>query len=188
MQQTIYPKKVFGELTLKGGLHNITQTIKAKYLLPTKDYPTGKAVIEINVPESINAVQLDKNSLKELPEINKRLAQITFYLDADEAKGTLSKQIEFNKMVLELAENGKKQPYVTRSFRFEEKDFVETHIVMNYFAKLFGYLFYKNKTEIEKIGSPEHLAGARNAVAGTMSKNVYENFIKGFDEGLSENG
>jgi len=181
-----FPKKVFGELTLKGGLNNVQQTIKIKYLLPTKDYPTGKAVIEIIVPDSINTFILSNNDLKPIMEINKELAKITYEVASDEMKQIIAQQIDFNQKLINIASDTKKKPYVVKSFRFNEKDYIETHILMSYLAQLFGYLFYKNKAEIEKENNIHHLMASRDAVASFMSENVFKKFKAGFMEGYEE--
>lgn len=180
-----FPKKVFGELTLIGGLHNLKQTLKLKYLLPTKEYPTGKAVIEIIVPDSMNSFSIDKNRLKEMPELIEKLSYIIDKLEFSEDKQLIATQINFNKSLFEDAKNDTK-PYVIKSFRFTENDYVQTQDLMSHLAKLFGYLFYKYKTEIEKEGSDEHLAGARDAVAVGISQKVHKNFAEGFMEGINE--
>lgn len=182
-----YPKKVFGELTLKGGLNNISQTIKIKYLLPTKDYPTGKAVIEIIVPDNLNTFIISNDDLKPIMEINKELAKITYELASDEMKHIIAQQIDFNQKIISIASDTKKKHYVAKSFRFNEKDYIETHILMSYLSHLFGYLFYKNKTEIEKEANIQHLMASRDAVANFMSENVFKKFKAGFMEGYEEN-
>ena len=182
-----FPKKVFGELTLKGGLNSTSQIIKIKYLLPTKEYPTGKAVIEIIVPDSINTFILSNNDLKPIMEINRQLAMIASEIANDETKQIIAQQINFNQKLINIASDAKKKPHIAKSFRFNEKDYIETHILMSYLAQLFGYLFYKNKTEIEKENNVQHLMASRDAVATFMSENVFKKFKAGFMEGYGEN-
>lgn len=97
-----YPKKEFGEIHLKGGLNNFKQVLKTKYLLPTAEYPTGKAVIELLIPESSHSFSLDKDYIKNLSELNARLGQLTFELEDCELKSTIADQIELNKKFVEI--------------------------------------------------------------------------------------
>ena len=186
IQEHGFPKKVFGELTLKGGLNNMQQTLKTKYLLPTKDYPTGKAVIEIIVPEHINKFSIDKNEIQILPDLNENLLIIQDKIEEPELKHALAQQLKFNNMLFEIASAEKNKPFAVKSFRFTEKDYMATQDLMSHLGKLFGYLFYKYKAEVEKEGSDEHLARARDVVAVGISQKVHKNFIEGFMEGVNE--
>lgn len=186
MEKKTYPKKVFGEISLKGGLNNITQILRTKYLLPTRDYPEGKAVIEIIVPDNINSVSVDKEELKNFPSIIQELSIIIDKLESADDKQIIASQIKFNKELYEKAKETKKPPFCVKSFRFTERDYVKTQILMSYLARMFGYLFYKYKNEIEKESRAEYLANSRNACANGMSNNVYNNFINGFMEGVDE--
>lgn len=181
-----FPKKVFGELTLKGGLNNMQQILKTKYLLPTKEFPTGKAVIEIIVPEHINKFSIDKNEIQILPDLNEKLLIIKDKIEDPELKHALDQQLKFNNMLFETASVEKNKPFAVKSFRFTERDYLATQDLMSHLGKLFGYLFYKYKTEVEKEGSDEHLAGARDAVSVGISQKVHKNFIEGFMEGINE--
>ena len=186
IQEHGFPKKIFGELTLKGGLHNLQQTIKLKYLLPTKDYPTGKAVIEIIVPEHINTFSIDKNEIQILPDLNEKILVIENKIEEPELRQALAQQLKFNNMLFEIASAEKNKPHAVKSFRFTEMDYLATQDLMSHLGRLFGYLFYKYKTEIEKEGNDEHLARARDVVAVGISQKVHKNFIDGFMEGVYE--
>lgn len=181
-----YPKKLFGEIRLKGGLNNLTQVLKTKYLLPTKEFKEGKAVIEIIVPDSIKAVSIDKEELKNIPERIEKLSLIIDNLESSEDRELVAEQITFIKKLHEKMQNTKKLPFAVKSFRFTEKDYVKTQHLMSYLARLFGYLFYKYKNEIEKTSKVEYLASSRNAYASGMSEKVYNSFINGFMEGVNE--
>lgn len=181
-----YPKKVFGEIHLKGGLNNFKQILKTKYLLPTKDYPTGKAVIEILIPESSHSFSVDKDELKYIMEINDKLASILEKEPEGDNKKTLAQQMYFNSKLIKTANETKNKPFAVKSFRFNEADFPQTHALMSHLAKLFGYLFHKYKTEMEQESSDEHLIRARNIVSSTMSGNVQNEFITGFNESVNE--
>ena len=186
IQEHGFPKKIFGELTLKGGLHNFQQTIKLKYLLPTKDYPTGKAVIEIIVPDNINKFSIDKNEIQILPDLSEKLLIVEDKVEDIGLKRALAQQLKFNNMLFETASAEKNKPFAIKSFRFTERDYIATQDLMSHLGKLFGYLFYKYKTEVEKEGNDKHLAGAMNAFASGISQKVHKNFIEGFMEGVAE--
>ena len=180
-----FPKKLFGELKLDGGLTNLTQIIKTKYLYPTKDYPEGKAVIEIIVPDHINSFSIKKDYIKDIPERIVQLSMIIDKLQDFKDKEIIADNISFNKKLKELAEN-EKHSFRTKSFRFTEKDYVKTQQLMSNLARLFGYLFYKYKNDVEKESRVEYMAQSRNAIANGMATKVQENFIQGFMEGINE--
>jgi len=179
-----YPKKLFGELTLKGGLNNFKQTIKTKYLLPTKGYPEGKAVIEILVPDHVKSFEVSKETVRYVPETIEKLSLILEKLEDSEDKQLIAQQINFNKELFELAKQNKN--FVVKSFRFTERDYMATQNLMSQMARLFGYLFFKYKTEIEKESRSQYLANSRNAMANGMSTKVHDSFIEGFMEDLRE--
>jgi len=184
-EQQKFPKKVFGELKLNGGLNHLTQIIKTKYLYPTKDYPEGKAVIEIIAPDHINSFSIKKDDIKDIPERIMQLSMMMDRLQDSRDKELIADNINFNKKLMELAEN-EKHSFQAKSFRFIEKDYVRTQQLMSDLAKLFGYLFYKYKNDIEKESRVEYMASSRNAIAIGMATKVRENFIQGFMEGINE--
>lgn len=181
-----YPSKEFGKLELKGGLNKFNQILKTKYLYPTKDFPTGKAVISICVPDHVNSFSVDRNELKAIVDINDKLGIMAANAKTEEEQRIFAQQMGFNSFLIRSAK-AEMKPFVTKSFRFNETDFPQTHQFLSDIARLFGYLFCKYKTEIEKQGSTEHLMAASRAVAQGDAEKVYKEFMAGFMEAMQEN-
>ncbi len=80
-----------------------------------------------------------------------------------------------------------KQPFTVKSFRFTVKDYLLTQDLMSILAKLFGYLFYKKKYEIDQESRAIYLSKAMKTVSAGIAQKVQDNFRRGFIEGVNEN-
>ena len=179
-----YQKRTFGEISVTGGLNSFKQTMRFKYLYPTRDYPQGKAVIELLVPEQINNILIPKDMLEKTNDQIVKLASLQLRTDNIDDKIAIGEQL---KLLTAISEGKTKaKPFAVKSFRFTEKDYMATQNMLSHLGHLFGYLFCKYKMEIEQIGSQEHLMHARNALAKTNGENVAREFMEGFMDAYNE--
>ncbi len=166
----IYPKKEFGEIGLKGGLHNLQQVLKIKYLYPTEKFPDAKAVIEIIVPDNIKAVSIDKEELKIIPEIIKKLAPIVDKLESTEDRQIIVDQMEFNKKLFEKAKETKKPAFCVKSFRFKLGDHTKIRELITRLSKIYGYVFYKVQNEIVQESRELQLSESMKLMSGGIAR------------------